>query len=116
MIVGIAGDVRDILCIRRQNQWEIGISCKHNHSAVKHSRLSPTIDFGKSWFDIPCSQEYFNNINPLFEELRRMSERKMLWRELENKEERFYIPLLTAFVKELMRLDNENSREIPKNY
>lgn len=64
----------------------------------------------------PSSPEYFNNINPLFEELRRMSERKMLWRELENKEERFYIPLLTAFVKELMRLDNENSREIPKNY
>ncbi|MDD4297568.1 MAG: HaeIII family restriction endonuclease, partial [Ruminiclostridium sp.] len=34
---GIAGDVRDVLCIRQQNQWEIGLSCKHNHFAVKHS-------------------------------------------------------------------------------
>ena len=42
---GMKGDVRDVLCIRRQNEWEIGLSCKHNHKAVKHSRLSATIDF-----------------------------------------------------------------------
>ena len=45
---GIAGDVRDVLCLRKQNGWEIGFSCKHNHHAVKHSRLSDTIDFGKA--------------------------------------------------------------------
>ncbi|WP_416199088.1 MAG: Restriction endonuclease [Sporanaerobacter sp.] len=112
--VGISGDVRDVLCIRKQNKWEIGISCKHNHSAVKHSRLSSTIDFGKIWFDIPCSKEYFDTINPLFNELREMKEKKMLWRDLIDKEERFYIPLLNAFVKELNRLDKENPGEIPK--
>ncbi|QQY79256.1 HaeIII restriction endonuclease [Keratinibaculum paraultunense] len=111
---GIAGDVRDVLCIRKQNQWEIGISCKHNHSAVKHSRLSPTIDFGESWFNIPCSQEYFDNINPLFEELRKMRKKGMFWRELEDKEDRFYVPLLNAFIEELKRLDEENPDEIPK--
>lgn len=42
---GAAGDVRDILAIRQQNNWEIGISVKHNHDAIKHSRLSQTIDF-----------------------------------------------------------------------
>lgn len=36
---GIKGDVRDVLCIRKKNGWEIGLSCKHNHHAVKHSRL-----------------------------------------------------------------------------
>lgn len=56
---GIKGDVRDVLCIRRQNQWIIGLSCKHNHHAVKHSRLSDTIDFGAEWFNIPCSKQYF---------------------------------------------------------
>jgi len=111
---GIAGDVRDVLCIRKQNNWEIGISCKHNHSAVKHSRLSPTIDFGKLWFDIPCSKEYFDTINPLFDELRQMKEKKMLWREIEDKDDRFYVPLLNAFVKELKRLDDENTGEVPK--
>ena len=83
---GMVGDVRDLLCIRQQNQWEIGISCKHNHSAVKHSRLSSTIDFGDRWFNIPCSQSYFNAINPLFDELNDMTAKGMLWRNIRNKE------------------------------
>ena len=37
---GKEGDVRDILIIRRDIQWEIGLSIKHNHFAVKHSRLA----------------------------------------------------------------------------
>ena len=40
---GIGGDVRDVLCLRGKD-WQIGLSCKHNHEAVKHSRLSDTID------------------------------------------------------------------------
>jgi len=55
---GIKGDVRDVISARTQNGWEVGISCKHNHSAVKHSRLSQTIDFGQSWFDVPCTEKY----------------------------------------------------------
>ncbi len=110
---GIAGDVRDIVCIRRQNQWEIGLSCKHNHSAVKHSRLSPRIDFGELWFGIPCSQEYFDTINPLFNELTSMKNEDILWRNVPNKEQRFYTPLLEAFIRELRRLDFENPGQIP---
>lgn len=41
------GDVRDIVI--KINGSEIGISAKHNHLAVKHSRLSDKIDFGKEW-------------------------------------------------------------------
>jgi len=37
---GQVGDVRDVLCIRKQNEWEIGLSCKHNHHAFKHSICS----------------------------------------------------------------------------
>lgn len=47
---GIAGDVRDVVCIRKANKWQIGLSCKHNHHAVKHSRLSDTIDFAEVFF------------------------------------------------------------------
>lgn len=111
---GIAGDVRDILCIRKQNNWGIGLSCKHNHAAVKHSRLSPYIDFGEQWIGIPCSQEYFNEINPLFCELTELKKRKKLWRDLEKKEKRFYIPLLQAFIKELNRLDKNNPNLVPQ--
>ena len=56
---GKKGDVRDILIIRHNIQWEIGLSLKHNHFAVKHSRLSRRLDFGKEWYGIPCSQDYW---------------------------------------------------------
>lgn len=111
---GQQGDVRDVLCIRRQNEWEIGLSCKHNHTAVKHSRLSRTIDFGDSWFGIPSSQDYFDEINPLFDELDELKERGELWRNIENKEERIYVPLLKAFIRELERLNNNNLGLIPE--
>jgi len=105
---GQIGDVRDVLCIRKQNDWEIGLSCKHNHRAVKHSRLSATIDFGREWFDIPCSPEYFNVVTPLFDELRNMRENSgntAKWSDIECKYERFYVPVLNAFIDELKRID-----------
>ena len=51
---GEKGDVRDILIVRRNVKWEIGLSLKHNHFAVKHSRLSKRIDFGKKWYNNLC--------------------------------------------------------------
>lgn len=110
---GQQGDVRDVLCIRKQNGWEIGLSCKHNHTAVKHSRLSKLIDFGDKWFGIPCSQKYFDTIIPIFSELEKLRKDKALWREIEDKEARFYIPVLVAFMDELKRLDYESSENIP---
>lgn len=112
---GMKGDVRDVLCIRYQNDWQIGLSCKHNHSAVKHSRLSKTIDFGKEWFGIPCSQKYFSAITPLFEELetiRDNSAKTARWDSIEDKAERYYIPILTAFMEELKRLAKGN-KDVP---
>ena len=47
------GDIRDVLIIRRSIKWEIGISVKHNHAALKHSRLSQQLDFGKEWMQYP---------------------------------------------------------------
>lgn len=117
---GVAGDVRDVVCLRGANGWEIGISCKHNHHAVKHSRLSATIDFGKEWLGIPCSQQYFDTVVPLFNELRDMRTKAIdngdplpLWNTLPNKAERYYVPLLNAFLNELKRLADINS-DVPR--
>ena len=116
---GQAGDVRDVLCIRNQNDWEIGLSCKHNHFAVKHSRLSATINFGRDWFGISNSDNYFHNIVPVFEELKDIrnnsiaSGRVALWRDIPKKEERFYVPILEAFITELTSLHINNSTLIP---
>ncbi len=116
---GIAGDVRDVVCIRRTNGWEIGISCKHNHHAVKHSRLSATIDFGAEWLGIPCSREYFRSVVPIFNELRDMRAQAVingssppLWNDIPHKAERYYMPILDAFLTEMCRLASDNP-EVP---
>lgn len=100
---GKEGDVRDILIIRCGIQWEIGLSIKHNHFAVKHSRLAKTLDFGSKWFDIPCSDQYWSDIKPIFDYLDSEKEKETKWRELPDKEHDVYIPLLTAFKNELIR-------------
>ncbi len=112
---GMAGDVRDVVCVRGENGWEIGISCKHNHHAVKHSRLSATIDFGKEWLGLHCSREYFDTIAPIFNELRDMRANATengrplpLWNDIPDKAERYYLPVLNAFLNELHKLSNTN--------
>ena len=117
---GIGGDVRDVLCLRKQNGWQIGFSCKHNHHAVKHSRLSDTIDFGKEWLGISCSSAYFEKIVPLFSDLRKLRDeskavgKPMLWAEIDHKADKYYKPVLKAFMDELTRLDNENKGFVPE--
>ncbi len=103
------GDIRDILIIRRKLSWEIGISVKHNHSALKHSRLSTNLDFGKVWVDVPCSRNYFNTIKPFFEKLKTLKSNGITWNSLANKELSIYIPILDAFKMELEKINNENS-------
>jgi hypothetical protein len=113
---GQYGDVRDIVCIRKQNDWQIGLSCKHNHRAVKHSRLSASIDFGNEWFGIPCSKDYFNVVMSVFNDLRAIrtkSNATALWSEIEDKSERYYLPILQAFINELRRLNDANPNIIP---
>ena len=89
---GEQGDVRDILIVRRKIAWEIGLSLKHNHFAVKHSRLSKTIDFGQIWYDIPCSDEYWSNVIPVFEYLTREKAKGTKFSELPSKENDVYVP------------------------
>lgn len=98
---GEEGDVRDILIIRQAITWEIGLSLKHNHFAVKHSRLSSHLDFGNSWYGIPCSDEYWKSVRPIFSYLSEERGKKMKFSELPNKETEVYIPLLNAFLKEV---------------
>lgn len=114
---GQMGDVRDVLIIRSLQKWEIGISAKNNHRAVKHSRLSQNIDFGKRWLGVPCSQNYFNEIKPIFDMLSdlRTEDRTTRWSSIENMHQVVYIPILNAFRKELLRLDKENSNIVAEN-
>ncbi|MGE3759593.1 MAG: HaeIII family restriction endonuclease [Pseudobdellovibrionaceae bacterium] len=105
---GQSGDVRDVLAIRRLQHWEIGISAKNNHRAVKHQRLSNTIDFGQKWMGVPCSRQYFDEIRPVFDSLDKLSReslRRKTWASLGDYHPTVYIPILTAFRDELRRME-----------
>lgn len=109
---GMEGDVRDILIIRKLLDWEIGISAKNHHKAVKHSRLSDQIDFGKKWVGIFCSEFYFHSIQPIFDELRLHRKKGMRWSQVPKKEETIYYPILKSFIKELLRIEAGYSSKV----
>ena len=110
---GESGDVRDILIIRNHIHWEIGLSLKHNHFAVKHSRLAKNLDFGKKWFNVPCSPTYWNEVKPIFTMLENLKQQKTKWNELSSKDKQVYVPLLTAFKNEILNSCKED-KTIPK--
>ncbi len=103
------GDIRDVLIIRRELSWEIGVSVKHNHAALKHSRLSTKLDFGKVWVGVPCSQDYFDTIKPIFERLKTLKTSKTKWNSLADKEASVYAPILDAFKTEFEKINNSNN-------
>lgn len=109
---GEAGDVRDLLIIRSSKNWEIGLSLKHNHFAVKHSRLSMGIDFGKKWYGIECSKHYWDAIRPIFNLLKQHKDERKKWSEIPNKASTVYIPILNAFKDEIERL--KANSEVPQ--
>ena len=115
--VGQSGDVRDVILIRSLQKWEIGVSAKNNHRAVKHSRLSQLIDFGDKWLGVPCSKAYFEEINPIFDMLNeiRNKDKSTKWTSIKNMHQVVYIPILNAFKKELLRLDKENPNIVAEN-
>ena len=110
---GEIGDVRDIIIIRNAEKWEIGLSIKHNHFAVKHSRLGPRLDFGERWYGIKCSDNYWNDIAPIFEFINSKKEQGLKWSDLEDKDIDVYVPLLNAFMNEIKRNADKHS-DLPK--
>lgn len=115
---GESGDVRDVLAIRLLQKWEIGVSAKNNHQAVKHSRLSSKIDFGSKWLGVQTSKEYFDTVKPIFdklEEIKKESNSQKKWDELVDYHTSVYVPILEAFIKELQRLYKESPTKIAKN-
>ena len=100
---GKAGDARDIIVSRPGIKWEIGFSAKHNNFAVKHSRLSGVLDFGEKWFGLPCSKEYWDAVRPVFEYLEEQKAANKSWKDIPSKSDSVYVPVLNAFIGEVLR-------------
>ncbi|GAB0029810.1 hypothetical protein VN1349_11740 [Helicobacter pylori] len=110
--LGEIGNIRDILIYF--DRFCIGLSIKHNHEAIKHSRLSKDLDFGEKWLGVRVSQNYKDTIKPLFERLENAKKEGMLWRDFPNKEQEIYAPLLQAFKKEVLRIDENKKNKVPQ--
>jgi len=115
---GKAGDVRDVLAIRVLQKWEIGVSAKNNHEAVKHCRLSSSIDFGANWVGINSSKDYFDSVTPIFNNLKKIRKESgatKRWSELGNYHLTIYTPILKAFIRELKKIYRKNPRKVASN-
>lgn len=110
---GQEADVRDIIIERSDIIWEIGLSLKHNHMAVKHSRIAKSLDFGERWYGVKCSKTYWEEIKPVFDFLEQEKTKGTYFRDLESKEDDVYVPLLNAFIKEI-ESQVEMNPEIPR--
>lgn len=100
---GEVADVRDIILQRAAIIWEIGLSIKHNHEAVKHSRIAKNLDFGQKWYGLACSEEYWNEVKPIFSFLESEANKGTYFRDLKSKTDDVYRPLLNAFIKEISK-------------
>ncbi len=113
---GRLGDVRDIIIHDETQSYEIGLSSKNRHYAVKHSRLSQKIDFGKIWFGVPCSPQYFVSTAPIFQDLLERKRRGELWRNISDKTQRYYLPLLDIFSNEMLSLIKKDPNQVAKGF
>ena len=110
---GEEADVRDIIIERSNIRWEIGLSIKHNHMAVKHSRIAKTLDFGEKWYGVKCSNTYWNEVKPIFDFLESEKRKGTYFAELDSKEDDVYVPLLNAFMKEVAT-QVQNHKNVPR--
>lgn len=110
---GIGGDVRDVV-IHSPGGKSLGVSCKNNHDAFKHPRLSGTIDFVKEWglSSKGCSDTYWIKVSPIFDRLsalRQTSDKKLKFAEVANLRSEVMEPVINAFVDEIVSLANEGT-------
>ena len=110
--MGQKGDVRDIIIYNKKFNKTIGISAKNRHWGIKNPRISGDGDFGFDWFGIHCSATYFNQITPIFAELNSRKNRGEYWRDIPDRKQRFYIPILQAFISEIIRLSKTEPEKV----
>ena len=104
--IGSAGDVRDVLCVREEGSepWTIGLSCKHNHEALRHPRITEKKDFGVDWLGISCDKSFIEAVTPVTDSLIFYGVNNTPWRLIESKQDNYYLPILKAYLDEIRRM------------
>lgn len=109
---GVKGDVRDICFTiytdenKEKIVRELGISCKNNHEAVKHPRITEDPDFAKEWTKgkFTCSDTFLCKMREIQKVIEDYQNKYNTWSEIEDKMDTVYLPIVKAFTEELGRL------------
>ena len=109
---GIKGDVRDICFTiysdksKKTVVRELGISCKNNHEAVKHPRITENPDFAKEWTKgkFSCSKVFLDKMKKIQSVIENYQRIYNTWSEITDKMDTVYYPIVEAFVEEIRRL------------
>ena len=105
-------DVVDVYLHSGENK--VGISCKSNHDASRHSRVSPSIDVANIWLGLDTNYEYMDNINNIFADFRDYCKKNNieLYSQLtaKQKDDILYSPITQAF-ENLLKQSIENNPE-----
>lgn len=112
--MGQSGDVRDVLLCKtdpnnHSNNWECGISCKHNHDATKHPRINfqPRAKdlFKTSWArSFTMSQEYFDACEKVYDTCKEGINGSMNWNAVFSEKElasQVYKPINSGLMKSI---------------
>lgn len=103
---GQAGDVRDLVVIEGLD-WEIGISAKHNHAALKHPRVPANKSVTESWLGVATSDRWRTAMQPVYAWLE--AHKGELWANRSDTYLEVYGPILKAVSAELWSIQEEGN-------
>ncbi len=101
---GQAGDVRDLVIIEGHD-WEVGISAKHNHAALKHPRVPAKKGIVDAWLGFRSSEAWFKDMEPVYYWLNRHAGEK--WSDRSDTFKNVYAPTLRALCAELWHVQEQ---------
>lgn len=103
---GGATDVSDVRYTSLHRS--VGLSLKSNHDAVRHPRVSPTIDIARQWLGVGTDEQYMNEISGIFGNFNEICEINQITRfnQLSNDGKRDYLyrPITESFTALLNRV------------
>ncbi|MCC5803801.1 HaeIII family restriction endonuclease [Rossellomorea vietnamensis] len=109
--VKAAGGSTDVSDVRFTGLGQsVGLSLKSNHDAVRHPRVSPTIDIAHQWLGVNTDQRYLGEVAEIFNNFTSFCEFNNVERfnQLSNEQKKnlLYSPITACFSDLLLRVFN----------
>lgn len=114
---GQAGDVRDLVVLRQEQDWQTGISAKHNSKFIKSARLSDASGFAQRWLQTECSETFRTRVTEIFRPIQGLIGTGTSWNDFgQERKHDMYGHLVKAFKEELLLLYSIHGEIIPARF